>query len=52
LVAAARSHYEKARRYLKEENWAGFGDEWQALQEALRKLDRQLRAAQQNIEPE
>ncbi len=46
LAAAARSHYEKARQYLKEENWSGFGQEWQALQEVLRQLDSRLGAAE------
>ncbi len=46
LAAAARDHYEKARQYLKEENWSGFGQEWQALQEVLRQLDSRLGEAE------
>jgi flagellin-specific chaperone FliS len=51
LATAARKHYEKARQYLKEENWSGFGQEWQALQEVLQKLDSGLRAAQEKQKP-
>lgn len=43
LASAARNHYEKARQYLKEENWSGFGQEWQALQRVLEQLDSGLR---------
>jgi uncharacterized membrane protein (UPF0182 family) len=43
LAGTARNHYEKARQYLKEENWSGFGQEWQALQRVLEQLDSGLR---------
>jgi uncharacterized membrane protein (UPF0182 family) len=51
LAAAARDHYEKARQYLKEENWSGFGQEWQALQQVLRQLDSRLEAATRQPRP-
>ncbi len=51
LAAAARSHYEQARQYLREENWSGFGQEWQALQEVLRQLDSRLGAVERRQEP-
>ncbi len=52
LVAAAERHYSNARRYLKQEDWAGFGKEWQALQETLRKLNRQVRRAPAETKPQ
>jgi len=45
LAVKARDHYRKARRYLKEENWAGFGQEWQELQKVLDELNSKLAAA-------
>ncbi len=38
LIEQAQEHYEKAREYVKEGDWAGFGDEWDALQKVLEKL--------------
>ena len=38
LVAEARQHYEKAQENLKAGDWAGFGEEWDAMEEVLQKL--------------
>jgi uncharacterized membrane protein (UPF0182 family) len=38
LVAEARGHYEKAQENLKAGDWAGFGEEWDAMEEVLQKL--------------
>jgi uncharacterized membrane protein (UPF0182 family) len=38
LVEQARQHYEKAQENLKAGDWAGFGEEWDAMQEVLDRL--------------
>ncbi len=38
LIKAAQEHYEKAQQYLKEGNWAGYGEELQALKSVLDQL--------------
>jgi uncharacterized membrane protein (UPF0182 family) len=38
LIEQAQEHYEKAQEYVQEGDWAGFGEEWDALQEVLEKL--------------
>ena len=38
LVAEAREHYEKAQENLKAGDWAGFGEEWDAMEEVLQRL--------------
>ncbi len=38
LVAEAREHYEQAQDYLQQGNWAGYGEELEALQKILDKL--------------
>jgi uncharacterized membrane protein (UPF0182 family) len=38
LIEQAQQHYERAQEYVKSGDWAGFGEEWEALQEVLEKL--------------
>ncbi|MBN1176472.1 MAG: UPF0182 family protein [Dehalococcoidales bacterium] len=38
LVEQARQHYEKAQENLKAGDWAGFGEEWDAMEEVLQRL--------------
>jgi uncharacterized membrane protein (UPF0182 family) len=38
LVAEARQHYEQAQENLKAGDWAGFGEELDAVEEVLQKL--------------
>jgi uncharacterized membrane protein (UPF0182 family) len=38
LIEQARSHYEKAQENLRAGDWAGFGEEWDAMEEVLNKL--------------
>ncbi len=38
LVAEARQHYEKAQENIKAGDWAGFGSEWDAMEEVLQRL--------------
>ena len=38
LIKAAQEHYEKAQQYLKEGNWAGYGEELEALKSVLDQL--------------
>ena len=38
LIEQAQAHYEKAQEYVQDGDWAGFGKEWDALQEVLEKL--------------
>ncbi len=38
LVGEARQHYEKAQENLKAGDWADFGEEWDAMEEVLRRL--------------
>ena len=38
LVEQARQHYEKAQENLKEGDWAGFGEEWDAMEAVLNEL--------------
>ena len=38
LIERAQAHYEKAQEYVQAGDWAGFGEEWDALQEVLEKL--------------
>ena len=38
LVEQARDHYEKAQENLKAGDWAGFGEEWDAMEEVLQRL--------------
>jgi uncharacterized membrane protein (UPF0182 family) len=38
LAARALEHYERAKQYLREENWAGYGKELESLEEILKKL--------------
>jgi uncharacterized membrane protein (UPF0182 family) len=38
LVEQARQHYEKAQENLKAGDWAGFGEEWDAMEEVLNRL--------------
>ena len=38
LVAEARQHYEQAQANLQAGDWAGFGEEWDAMEEVLQKL--------------
>lgn len=38
LIEQARYHYEQAQAKLKAGDWAGFGEEWDALQDVLDKL--------------
>jgi uncharacterized membrane protein (UPF0182 family) len=38
LIAQAQQHFENARDYVRNGDWAGFGEEWDALQEVLEAL--------------
>lgn len=38
LVEQARQHYEKAQENLRAGDWAGFGEEWDAMEEVLNRL--------------
>ena len=38
LIEQAQVHYEKAQEYVQDGDWAGFGKEWDALQDVLEKL--------------
>jgi hypothetical protein len=38
LVEQARQHYEKAQENLKAGDWAGFGEEWDSMEEVLNRL--------------
>jgi len=38
LIEQARQHYEQAQENLKAGDWAGFGSEWDAMEEVLQKL--------------
>jgi uncharacterized membrane protein (UPF0182 family) len=38
LIEEARQHYEQAQANLKAGDWAGFGEEWDALQDVLEEL--------------
>ena len=38
LAKKAQSHYDKAQQYLKEGNWAGYGEELDALEAVLRQI--------------
>ena len=38
LIDQAQAHFEKAQEYVQAGDWAGFGREWDALQEVLEQL--------------
>jgi uncharacterized membrane protein (UPF0182 family) len=38
LIEEAQQHYDKAQQYLKEGNWAGYGEELDALKAVLNRL--------------
>jgi hypothetical protein len=37
-VEQARQHYERARENIRAGDWAGFGEEWDAIEEVLNEL--------------